>query len=139
MPYSYILEYLEPGERYCVEVLPTFSSISKALSSCSCNFTSRIEPRGGKQTELSTFLLGCVTFILLPFLFSDISFCVLYSTLLSYTQALSHTHPSCLHLIILLGFEISTDSDYDALSLISSTQKEKLHQLPIILQCTSLT
>ncbi|KAI5628534.1 cytokine receptor family member b1 [Silurus asotus] len=48
MSYSNVLEHLQPGEKYCVEVQPKSNIISKyeLLSSCSCEFTSHEESRG---------------------------------------------------------------------------------------------
>ncbi|XP_053353225.1 uncharacterized protein LOC128524605 isoform X1 [Clarias gariepinus] len=52
--YSYKLQHLLPGERYCVEVTPKKASLRNVQSSCSCEYTSRVEPRG------VAFLVGCV-------------------------------------------------------------------------------
>ncbi|GAA6099327.1 cytokine receptor family member b1 isoform X1 [Tachysurus ichikawai] len=56
VPYLYTLANLQPGERYCVQAQPKVSSLPehKTLNSCACEFTSRIEPRGG------AFLTACV-------------------------------------------------------------------------------
>nr|UOI84936.1 cytokine receptor family member b1 [Ictalurus punctatus] len=60
LPYSYVLRYLQLGERYCVQVQPVIMSIPKhkLLSSCSCEFTSRIEPRG--VAFLAGWVIGSV-------------------------------------------------------------------------------
>ncbi|KAF4086710.1 hypothetical protein AMELA_G00087430 [Ameiurus melas] len=60
LPYSYVLRYLQPGERYCVLVQPVSLSIPKhnLLSSCSCEFTSRIEHRG--VAFLAGWVIGSV-------------------------------------------------------------------------------
>ncbi|MCJ8732186.1 hypothetical protein PDJAM_G00208340 [Pangasius djambal] len=72
MPYSFVLRYLQPGKRYCVQAQPKISTLpkNKSLSSCACEFSSRIEPRG--VTFLASWVVGSVIVGLcfLSFIFS---------------------------------------------------------------------
>ncbi|MCI4378060.1 hypothetical protein PGIGA_G00211380 [Pangasianodon gigas] len=72
MPYSFILRNLQPGERYCVQAQPKINTLyeNKSLSSCACEFSSRIEPRG--VAFLAVWVVGSVIVGLcfLSFMFS---------------------------------------------------------------------
>ncbi|XP_027008313.1 cytokine receptor family member b1 isoform X2 [Tachysurus fulvidraco] len=76
VPYSYTLANLQPGERYCVQAQPKVRSLPehKQLNSCACEFTSRIEPRGG------AFLTACVaSSVLLGLSFLTFMFFLVYT------------------------------------------------------------
>ncbi|KAF5903288.1 interleukin-20 receptor subunit alpha-like isoform X1 [Clarias magur] len=74
VPYFYVLQHLLPGERYCVEVTPKQTSLRNVRSSCSCEYTSRVEPRG------VVFLVGCVlSSVLVGLCFLGFMFTLVYT------------------------------------------------------------
>ncbi|KAG1929087.1 interferon alpha/beta receptor 2-like [Pimephales promelas] len=49
-----VLQNLQPGQQYCVKVLPQINSNPNTQESeWKCEYTSRVEPRGGKMTALT--------------------------------------------------------------------------------------